>query len=671
MKYEAVATNRFTMSHSFNLAKTLALLSLLAPVSGFPLGIGGIKLHSALNQNLDADIALVLSTGDKASDIKVNLAPPDKFDEAGIPWTSFLSKIKFATIIDTNGSVIIKLSSREVVKEPFLNFLLEVNWPKGSLYREFTVLLDPPTAYKNTSVFTQDNLDSSQEVDVESYQNQQITSRSVSYGPTNKNDTLWKIAEKSAKQSGVSVEQMMLALYEENPDAFYQKNMNALVTGKILKIPERESILKYSQKQVLTEFNRQKKSWQDRLKSAAVVISEPAKKETPEKQLTLTAPTKENTLESETIAPEPENEPVIAKKQVDNTVIQTIDKEIINVTSPINEALQSKVTELEKQLTVMQEILAVKNRQLADLQSRFQEKTLVKTTPEQTDVIKPTNQQQVHPVTKSTIEQKLEVTPSTNTYYLWWGIGAGGLFLLGWLWWKKRKVNNQSAYAAIDMGEALESTPTFSTYNEKENAKNTNEDGRHPFFSEITFGNSDTSDTYQGEIDPVAEADVYLAYGRYQQAEELMRDVIKDQPNRDEYKLKLLKIFYLNKNKYAFEAYAKELAKIGKKNDTQFWSVVSQMGLELCKDSALFFSKEEKAQQEKATNNSINYYLNPIKIKLEKSSEPIQNSESMAADSKENTEFELFDFNDESSTTEIKDSGENNTGIVKKSDTPQ
>ena len=134
------------------LTKTLAVLSLLTPSSGYTLGIGDIKLHSSLNQNLNAEISLVVSAAEKASDIKVNLAPPDKFDEAGVPWTSLLSKIKFETIVGANGSVIIKLSSREAVTEPFLDFLLEVSWPKGSLYREFTVLLDPPTAYKQATI---------------------------------------------------------------------------------------------------------------------------------------------------------------------------------------------------------------------------------------------------------------------------------------------------------------------------------------------------------------------------------------------------------------------------------------------------------------------------------------------------------------------------------------
>ena len=234
-----------------NLTKTLAMVSLLAPSSGYSLGIGNIKLHSALNQNLDAEIALIVSNKDNTSDIKVNLAPPDKFDEAGVPWASFLSKIKFEAIVGTDGSVIIKLSSREAVTEPFLDFLLEVNWSKGSLYREFTVLLDPPTAYKQVTipVLTSSEGYKPEQAVIPQYQPVQEQQTSVESGriseageyvSTHRNDTLRKIAEQASRQAGVSVEQMMIALYEENPHAFYEKNVHSLLAGKTLKFPESE-----------------------------------------------------------------------------------------------------------------------------------------------------------------------------------------------------------------------------------------------------------------------------------------------------------------------------------------------------------------------------------------------------------------------------------------------
>jgi len=116
-----------------HLTKTLAVVSFLLPASAYPLGIGEIKLHSALNQNLDAEIALVLSPGEKPADIKVSLASPDKFDETGIPWSYFLSKLRFQTIDTGNNRVLVKITSKDVLKEPFLDFLLQLSWPKGEL----------------------------------------------------------------------------------------------------------------------------------------------------------------------------------------------------------------------------------------------------------------------------------------------------------------------------------------------------------------------------------------------------------------------------------------------------------------------------------------------------------------------------------------------------------
>ena len=129
------------------LAKTLVVLTLWMPVSSYALGIGDITLHSKLNQNLNAGILLVVSNDENTADIKVNLASQTKFDEAGLPWIPFLSKINFSTKTLADGSLYITLSSKEAVKEPFLHFMLEVNSPKSTLYREFTLLMEAPTAY--------------------------------------------------------------------------------------------------------------------------------------------------------------------------------------------------------------------------------------------------------------------------------------------------------------------------------------------------------------------------------------------------------------------------------------------------------------------------------------------------------------------------------------------
>ena len=591
-----------------NLTKTLAVVSLLVPASGYSLGIGDIKLHSTLNQNLDAEISLVASVGDKVSEIKVNLAPPDKFDEAGVPWVSFLSKIKFEPIVGTDGLVKIKLSSREAVTEPFLDFLLEVNWSKGSLYREFTVLLDPPTAYKQATLpvlsykpeqagISQYQPTQEQQVSVE---NGSISEASE-YVSTHRNDTLRGIAEQASRQAGISVEQMMIALYEENPHAFYEKNVHSLLAGKTLKIPERENLLKFSRKRALAEYHRQTKAWKSRLAPVPVETAL-AKKDTLDNQLTLVAPSEAGVSENVIITPE--NEQLTVKKKVDDAASKFFEKEVASIASSANDALQNKVVELEKQMAMMQQMLALKDQQLAVLQSQFQTKSVIQpvagqsTIPEQTGAVNPVTQQKsVQPDVKLAIQPEPEAVPSFTTYYLWVsGVGAGTLFLLGWFWWRKRKheerINGQSLFASSGMSKTLEFNGFPSTLTEKDGAKHADTSGNSSFFSEFTFGGFDTLDTDQGEIDPVSEADVYLAYGRYQQAEELMRDVIKDQPGRDEYKLKLLEIFYSTENKHAFETYTNELAKAGKKDDAEFWAKVTEMGSKICQDSILFSSKE-------------------------------------------------------------------------------
>ena len=490
-----------------NLTTTLAVISLMTPAIGYSLGIGDIKMHSVLNQNLDAEIALVVLADEKSSDIKVNLAPPDKFDEAGVPWTSFLSKIKFETKIGTNGSVIIRLSSREAVKEPFLDLLLEVSWPKGSLYREFTMLLDPPSSYKQATVPALTN--------------------AKSYNP----------------ETAV--------------------------------VPQHQLLQKQQTKARKNRF------------VPAPIKAVSAKTNIPDNQLTLVAPTEAGLAENLIIAPE--NEQVTDRKKVVNATSKTNDKEIVNNASPVNDALQDKVAELEKQLAV--------------LQNQFQAKQVVQpeavqtTTSRQTGTVNSVIQQKpVQPDVKPTIQTESEAKSSLNTYYLWiGGVGAGTLSLLVWLWWRKRKLNERSDilnfFASSGISKATESKSIFSTSIEKGNTQNADEDGKGTFFNELTISDFDAFNTDQSEIDPISEADVYLAYGRYQQAEELMRYVINDQPDRDECKLKLLEIFYSNANNHAFESYANELAKAGKKDDVEFWAKVSEMGSQICQDSTLFSSE--------------------------------------------------------------------------------
>ncbi|WP_030130064.1 FimV/HubP family polar landmark protein [Pseudomonas sp. QTF5] len=113
--------------------------SALAPA----LGLGEITQHSALNQPFNADIALEDAGGLQEGELSVSLATVDEFSRAGVERVFFLNDLKFTPILRGNRSLI-RVTSSKPVKEPFLNFLVQLNQPNGHLLREYTVLIDPP-----------------------------------------------------------------------------------------------------------------------------------------------------------------------------------------------------------------------------------------------------------------------------------------------------------------------------------------------------------------------------------------------------------------------------------------------------------------------------------------------------------------------------------------------
>jgi pilus assembly protein FimV len=600
-----------------NLTKNIVAVSLLMPFSAYPLGIGEIKLHSALNQKLDAEIALLVSADESVSDIKVRLAPPEKFDEAGVPWSYFLSKIKFKAVTLANGTTVVKLSSHEALREPFLDFLLEVSWPTGSLYREFTVLVDPPATYNQPIMPV---IQKPQQIAVNSYAanqpakkvnrrtNRQKQAVDGQYGPTGRNDYLWKVAKRTNVHNDVSVEQMMLAIYEANPGAFYKPNVNALMAGKTLKIPEKNAILKLSKNQALAAYKQQDNIW--RGKGTAKPRQSIADETKIATQLELEAPATDEILET-----------AVSTNKDDLAISRAVDTDAKNALATAGAegmTLQARIEKLELQLGMMQKMLALKDEQIAVLQNSKagatdvaspvveSDKDKVKKAEIQTQPKKPESVA-VKPVAKPVAVKKapkkpklvVQPKPEAESGLDLWTLILGGsgmaiLGVLGLMWWRKRQdeedLDNESMFASAteislpDSSEEELSIPVEDDFSDYD----VGNVGESSFLSAFTPSDFDAFDADETEVDPISEADVYLAYGRYQQAEDLMRQAIKDYPDRDECKLKLLEIFYTHEDKSSFEEYAEELAADGKHEDKGFWAKVTEMGVELSPGSSLF-----------------------------------------------------------------------------------
>jgi pilus assembly protein FimV len=120
------------------------LLALLSPAVTLALGLGEIHLHSALNAPLDADIDLLDATPEDVAGLQATLASRDSFTRYGLDYPAFLSSLSLTAAPGSDGHTVIHLSTVDPVNEPFATLLVEINWARGHIVREYTVLLDPP-----------------------------------------------------------------------------------------------------------------------------------------------------------------------------------------------------------------------------------------------------------------------------------------------------------------------------------------------------------------------------------------------------------------------------------------------------------------------------------------------------------------------------------------------
>ena len=224
------------------LASSSALYSGLVPA----LGLGEITLHSALSQPLDAEIEL-FDVGDlTAEDMRVRLAPAEVFSRSGVDRLYFFNDLRFTPLL-RGGKSVIRVVSTQPVREPYLNFIVEVVRPNGQLYREYTVLLDPPSsaAYRSLAAPAASTVPVSVPA----------VTRAEAVEPTRpavlpaaqqgnrysvvSGDSLWKIAERLAAETGqVTPQSLMLDMYALNPQAFINGDINRLRAGAQLLLPD-------------------------------------------------------------------------------------------------------------------------------------------------------------------------------------------------------------------------------------------------------------------------------------------------------------------------------------------------------------------------------------------------------------------------------------------------
>jgi pilus assembly protein FimV len=249
------------------LALSLAIAGVLGVPNANALGLGEINISSALNEPLNAEIRLMQVRDLSPLQIQPRMADADEFSIAGLSKSRFLNDVRFQVQVAPDGAGVIRMTSTEPVREPFLNFLVEVNWPNGRLVREYTVLLDPP-------LFDPAPVQGQMQPAVSSAPAAVAPSTPVRSSaaprtlPTTANqihvganDTLWVLANRYRPDSSITPQQMMVALQRHNPQTFPTANINVMRAGTVMDIPSVELIRALSPAEATAEVARQTEAW--------------------------------------------------------------------------------------------------------------------------------------------------------------------------------------------------------------------------------------------------------------------------------------------------------------------------------------------------------------------------------------------------------------------------
>lgn len=361
-----------------------ATLLTFCSLAAYGLGLGKLELNSALNQTFNAEIDLVDAAGLKPEEIVPSLASLEDFDTYGVERTYLLTDLRFKVRRYEAGGLYLEVVSTNPIQEPFFNFIVEVLWPNGKLVSEYTVLLDPPVSGEEgialiepaKSAITAQKIAGSARLRKEALQS--TTSPTIrqgdvlddDYSVTGPGDTLWTIAFKIRPNESVTIQQTMLALQRLNPDAFIKNNINLLKAGQVLRIPSSSDIGEETPSDAVSEVWMQHQEF-EKYKSGGVAqldATHRQRSETSEDvgvddgELRLLAANRsrgQRAGDSDARVTDLENELAITREELDRA-------------RRSNSELNVQLDDLEGQIETLNEILKLKDDQLAEWRAEMQ-----------------------------------------------------------------------------------------------------------------------------------------------------------------------------------------------------------------------------------------------------------------------------------------------------------
>jgi pilus assembly protein FimV len=585
-------------------ALSLALGLAVSSPAADAAGLGRLTVQSGLGQPLRAELEVTSVGRDELPTLQVKLAPLAAFRAANLEFNPALSNLRFALEKRADGTHFVRIASPSPVNEPYIDLMVELTWATGRVIREYTVLLDPPSLRQQAEVVppTAPPASAATPAAAPSRPAPVATAPAASPAPApvaptaapaaiaktapapaegsytvKSGDTLGRIAAQN-KPASVSLDQMLVAMFRQNPEAFSGNNMNRLKAGAQLTIPSESDAAAVTPGEARQEVVAQSADfaqYKSRLAQAAatapVAAAAPA---------AAAGGGQVTTRVEEKGAPaQPAGDQLkIAKADDKGAAAAAAAAAKADEAAARQRALkeeQAKAEQLKKTNEAIKKALEVQSKSGAQVQKQAEQKAepapaaaapaqapkaeapkaeAPKAEPAKAEPAKAEAPQAAPapapapkaaapaPAPQEESNVFVDMLGNTTTQ-----LGLAGIVVLlaglfGWSWLRKRKTDGGDRFK--ETGEGLQANSLFGATG-----------GQSVDTGTSTFNSSfipAASQLDSNEVDPVAEADVYIAYGREEQAEDILKEALRLQPDRQAVRVKLLEIYARRGDKATF-----------------------------------------------------------------------------------------------------------------------
>src|SRR6266542_3876894 len=546
--------------------------ALALPGIAMALGLGKLIVQSSLGQPLTAQIELTSAQKDELDSLAAKVGDSSLYRQNNLTYQGVLTRAR-VTLDRSGAQPMLIVTTPGTVNEPYLDLLVEMNWSSGRVVRAYTFLLDPPGIPQATAAVEP----------VTPVRPGAATTRAAPAGvapeargqagdsyTVKRGDTLSKIATQY-KSDAVTLEQMLVAMFNSNQAAFDGKNMNRLRSGAIMAIPSADEAASTTPGEATKVVRVQAGDWRtyrDRVAAAAPSAESAAGRAAGGRIGTAVE-------EKTPAAPAGRDQLRVSREAGQGKSAAGAAEEAVARDKSLKEA-QQRIADLEKTLKDLQRAVELKNPSMAQLQTQA-DATKGKAEPPKAATpitVAPA------PAAKAPEPAKVELAKAPEPKAA-----------------EPVKAPEPKAAEPIKAPEPPKAEPPkfedsiISGTDIKTNTVfgstgggvvNTGDNSLASDFSREGLGNIDTD-----EVDPIAEAEVYLAYGRDAQAEEILKDALKKDPQRQEIYLKLLEIHAQHNKPSAFETVAAELYSVSQGHG-ETWQKAVALGRQLDPNNPMF-----------------------------------------------------------------------------------